>query len=279
MSCKKLCSSFSTCNCMIEWGIFSDLLFSCSKAQLTFNSPRWAVYYTAVFITQFFLNRPVAYDLSTVPYCELCVWCNSGDCNALVVCSLPHCNIILFRKINEDLSSNVIQSLINRWVDATLQNAGWRDLFYCLSAHVAVYWTCLVIGSALQNSYLISSTTNYMMQGVLAAPSAGFQTVFSVCLTPNNSLFLWKSGTFQRLNGLNEPQCCASGGCLVSVMKLMIMCPAESHCVFPTVMVMGPVFFFQLTKCSCCLFFNLLSIPSSLIWYLYIIICKIHNAV
>lgn len=140
----------------------------------------------------------------------------------------------------------------------------------------------VVIGSALQNSYLISSKINYMMQGVLAGPpSAGFQTIFSVCLTPNKSLFLWRSGTFQRLNGLNEPQCCASGGCLVSVTKLMIMCPAESHCVFPTVMIMEAVwlFFSNSLNAAAAYFFNLLCLPSSLIWCLYIIISKIHNAV
>lgn len=38
----------------------------------------------------------------------------------------------------------------------------------------------------------------------------GLQTIFPVCLPLNNSFFLWKSGTFQRLNAFNEPQCCAS---------------------------------------------------------------------
>lgn len=94
-----------------------------------------------------------------------------------------------------------------------------------------------------------------MLQGVLAGlPSPG--SVFPVGLPSNNSLFFWKSGTFQRLNGFNEPQCCASAGCWVSGMKLMIMCPAECHCVLPTVMVMEPVwvFFSPLTEGGCCLF-------------------------
>lgn len=57
-------------------------------------------------------------------------------------------------------------------------------------------------------------------------PLAGLQTIFTVCL--QITVFLRKSGTFQRLSGFNEPQFCASGGCWVSGMKLII-CPADCH--------------------------------------------------
>jgi len=111
------------------------------------------------------------------------------------------------------------------------------------------------------------------------------ETIFPVPLPPNNSLFLYKSGTFQRLNGFNEPQCCASVGCWVSGMKLMMMCPAECHSVFPTVMVMVSGFFYPLTEGGCCFFgsfvfvLTLLFQPSALISYLYTIISPRNNAV
>lgn len=87
------------------------------------------------------------------------------------------------------------------------------------------------------------------------------------CLpSSTNSLFFWNSGTFQRLNGFNEPQCCASGGCWVSGMKLMIMCPAECHYVFPTVMVIEAVwvFFFSpsLLKTAAAFLAFLFAIPA-----------------
>lgn len=120
-----------------------------------------------------------------------------------------------------------------------------------------------------------------LQSGLAGFPSEGLQTVFTVFLPPNNSLFLCKSGTFQRLNGFNEPQCCASGGCWVTGMKLAIMCPAECHCAFPTVMVMGPVWLSSLTQGGCCLFccVYLLFLPSPLVCCLYRITSKIHNTV
>lgn len=131
-----------------------------------------------------------------------------------------------------------------------LQNAGWRDLLCRLSAHVAARRTCLVIGSTLLNLCYISGEKNawiqHMLRWVLTCIVLPQQVCNRLpCLPPStNSLFFWNSGTFQRLNGFNEPQCCASGGCWVSGMKLMIMCPAECHYVFPTVMVIEAVWVF-----------------------------------
>lgn len=74
-----------------------------------------------------------------------------------------------------------------------------------------------IIGSTLQNSYIQKGKENdqyrqgtYYKRLLAGLAWVGLQTIFPVCLPLNNSFFLWKSGTFQRLNAFNEPQCCAS---------------------------------------------------------------------
>jgi len=142
---------------------------------------------------------------------------------------------MLFRKINKDLSSQVIHSLIglSKWDSVCLAAKCRRRKFVGLCFRYSI----LHLYSKRLNTMKFIPHLNEKLDQNICGKDCWQVLLRQVCklsfCLKNNSLFLWKPGTFQRLSSFNEPQCCASVCCWVSGMVLVIMCPAEClPCVF-----------------------------------------------